>query len=150
VTLILDQKERCLAFVSEQIGNTIGDGAWYQAIGFERDGRLIVAVIYTHMTEYDIVMHVAAEKGARWCTREFLSAAFRYPFVQLGLKRVTGFVPSANLEALKLNKHLGFRVEGLMRDGSEGCDMVVMGMLAAECRWVKYGTEEKVESSRAA
>lgn len=148
MSLVLDDKEWCLAFVAEQIGDVIAPDRWYEAIGFERGGELVVAVIFTLMTEVDIVMHVAAKKGSRWCTRDFLGAAFRYPFEQLGLKRVTGFVPADNVDALKLNEHVGFVREGLLRQGAEnGHDMIVMGMLRRECRYL--GQEIK-QSARAA
>ncbi len=146
---VFTEKERCLKFVSERIGRAVGDGAWYEAIGLERRGELVVAVIYTHMTEHDIVMHVAAKPGARWCSHDFLCVAFRYPFAQLGLRRVTGFVPTDNADAIKLNRHIGFTVEGVLRQGSEHGDMLVMGMLSSECRWKDYG-KEKLKSPRAA
>jgi len=67
-------------------------------------------------------------------TRAFLRAAFRYPFVQLGCRRVTGYVPAQNLEAQRFDEHLGFRREGLMRHAMEDDDVIVYGLLREEAR----------------
>ena len=124
----------------------VGLGEWYEGIGLERNGELIVAALYTLMTKRDIVMNVAALPGKAWATTEFLEAAFRYPFVQLGLRRITAFVPASNDKALKLNRHLGFRDEGLLRESAEDGDMIVLGLLREESR---YG-QEVTTSTRAA
>lgn len=141
-----DERERCLAFVTEHSGLVVANRDWYQALGVERDGELIAAVVYTLMTECDISMHVAAMPGKRWLSRAFLELAFQYPFTQLGLRRVSAFVPSTNAAALNLNKHLGFVEEGRMRDAVTDGDVIVLGMLKKECRW--HGQE--VQSSAAA
>lgn len=70
-------------------------------------------------------------------TREFLRVAFRYPFYQLKVRRVTGYVPASNADALRFDLHLGFVQEGLMREAMDtGEDVVVLGMLKRECRWL--------------
>ncbi len=65
-------------------------------------------------------MHMAGAKPG-WINREFIQRAFRYPFVTLDLPMVFGVVPSGNVEALKIDKKLGFielfYVEGAHADG---------------------------------
>ena len=151
MTYLYTNREACLALVRKHVGAIVGAEEWYQGIGVVKRGRLIAAVIYTLMSEHDITMHVAAESGRRWLSHEFLRVAFRYPFVQLGLRRVTAFVPSTNAAALKLNHHLGFVTEGRMRAASSDGDLIVLGMLRAECRWLgESDGKEVTQSARAA
>jgi RimJ/RimL family protein N-acetyltransferase len=71
-------------------------------------------------------------------TRDFLRVAFRYPFVQLGCNRVTGYVPASNADALRFDLNLGFKIEGRMREAIEtGEDVLVLGMLRGECRFIQ-------------
>jgi RimJ/RimL family protein N-acetyltransferase len=68
-------------------------------------------------------------------TRSYLRAVFRYPFVQLGVRRVSGFVPASNAQAIRFNEHLGFKREGLMREALWDDDVIVFGMLRQECKY---------------
>jgi RimJ/RimL family protein N-acetyltransferase len=100
----------------------------------EEDGELLAVVVFNLYSGADIAMHIAAVPGRRWMTREFLRVAFRYPFVQLGCRRVSGFVPASNADAQRFDEHLGFRREGLMRHALPDDDIIVYGMLREEAR----------------
>lgn len=110
------------------------------AIGLVSEKEILAVVIYNDFYETGCAIHIAAVPGKRWMTREFLFAAFDYPFNQLKLKRLTGYVASRNTEALKLDEHLGFKREGYLRQMLPDDDVIVMGMLKSECKWlgVKY------------
>ena len=117
-------------------GNTNFDPSC-PAIGLLEDGKLIAGVVYNMYTGNGIMMHVAASKP-RWLNREFLKAAFAYPFLQLGCDRVTGLVRTDNTAAQRFDEHLGFVKEGVIRRGDDdGCDLILYGMLHEECRWLK-------------
>lgn len=134
--LILDDKHRCGEWARERIPHVPSWGEWFETIGLERDGELVAVVVYNFFSGADIAMHIAAVPGRRWMTRGLLRAAFRYPFVQLEVQRVTGYVPASNAEALRLDRHLGFVEEGRMREALPGGeDVIVLGMLRRECRW---------------
>lgn len=133
---MLDDKARCGAWALERIAHVPSWGEWFEAIGLERDGDLLAVVVYNLWSGADIAMHVAAMPGRRWMTRGFLRAVFRYPFVQLGCRRVTGYVPASNADALRFDRHLGFVEEGRMREAlPNGEDVIVLGLLKRECRW---------------
>jgi len=133
---VLDDKARCGAWALERIAHVPSWGEWFEAIGLERDAELVAAVIFNLWSGADIAMHIAAVPGRRWMTREFLRAAFRYPFVQLECQRVTGYVPASNADALRFDRHLGFVEEGRMREAlPNGEDVIVLGLLKRECRW---------------
>jgi RimJ/RimL family protein N-acetyltransferase len=107
-----------------------------QGIGLERDGELIAGTIYEGYNPHSIWMHVAAIPGARWLTRDYLRAVFRYPFVQLGVNRVGGWVEESNMAARKFDEHLGFREEARLRGAArDGGDVILYVMWRDECRW---------------
>jgi hypothetical protein len=99
-------------------------------------GAIRAVVVFCDPRRWSIEMAVASDGSSRWLSRAFLRAAFRYPFVQLGLPRVTGRIQADNLAALALDAHLGFRHEGIQRAQFGDQDAVLMGMLASECRWL--------------
>lgn len=134
-TTIYGQDDRVSTWVGERIDED--DFGKVVAIGLEEDGNLIAGVVYNMYTEASICMHVAAEPGKRWMTRDFLFRAFAYPFLQLKCNRVTGLVRVDNIEARRFDEHLGFVQEGVIRRGaSDGTDMILYGMLKEECRWL--------------
>lgn len=135
--LVLDERERCGQWARQRIAHVTSWEDDFQAIGYEQDGRLIAVCIAERWTGPDIALHIAAEPGSRWCTREFLGACFRYAFHQLGCRRVTGYVPASNTKARRLDEHLGFVYEGRLRGASlDGDDLLILGMLVNECRWL--------------
>ena len=108
------------------------------ALGLEEDGKLIAGVVFNWYTGPSISMHVAAEPGRRWLNRDFLYRCFAYPFLQLKCNRVTGLVRIDNLDSQRFNEHLGFKKEGVIRQGAEDkTDFILYGMLKDECRWLE-------------
>lgn len=106
-------------------------------IGFLIDGELVGGVCYNMYTRTGIAMHVAFKRKGCVCKR-FIQAAFRHPFVQLKCRRVTGLVRTDNYEAQRFDEALGFKREGVLRKADDdGCDLIVYGMLAEECKWLK-------------
>lgn len=133
--IVYDDQPRLLAFAIEK-----GASAEWRpdavAIGREVGGELVAAAVYEHFTDGDCHVHIASDGSRRWCTRELLIRWFAYPFLQLRLRRITGLVPSTNLRALDFDLKLGFKVEGQMREAFPDGDMMILGMLARECRYL--------------
>lgn len=134
--LVYGQDARVRSWVAERIGEELDDAN--VAIGVEEDGELIAGVVYNMYTKASICMHVAAEPGKRWTTREFMYAFFAYPFLQLNCNRVTGLVRESNMAARKFDEHVGFIQEGVIRQAFEdGEDAILYGMLKSECKWIR-------------
>lgn len=135
-TTIYGQDARVIDFVAKKL-DEYDFPANCSAIGVESNGELIAGVVFDGYTQAGISMHVAAVEGKHWLSKEFLYAVFAYPFIQLNCNRVTGLVRADNFKAQKLDEHLGFVKEGLIRRGcSDGTDMILYGMLKEECRWI--------------
>lgn len=136
-TVIYGQEDRVIPWV----GYRVDEDDFSEndvAIGLEEDGELIAGVVYNWYTGPSICMHVAAEPGKRWLNRDFLFAAFAYPFIQLKCNRVTGLVRVDNLDAQRFDEHLGFVKEGVLRKAADdGTDFILYGMLKEECRWLE-------------
>jgi RimJ/RimL family protein N-acetyltransferase len=108
------------------------------SLGVVQDGKLIAGVVFNMYTESSICIHVAAEPGKHWLSRDFLFRTFAYPFLQLKCNRVTGLVRADNFKAQKLNENLGFVKEGILRCAEkDGTDVILYGMLKDECRWLE-------------
>lgn len=103
------------------------------------DGDILRAcAVYTDYDLGNVSMHIASDGTRKWMTREFLRACFHYPFKELKVRRVTGLVAASNPRALRFDTHLGFRLEGRIRQGAQdGSDLLVLGMLRGECRYLK-------------
>lgn len=109
----------------------------YTAIGLKRAGEIIAATIYNYYSGSNVAMSFAAIPGRRWLTRAYLHAIFRYPFVQLGVRRVTGFVAAKNSDSLRFAHHLGAKLEGVMKHALPDDDLVILGILREDCRYGK-------------
>jgi RimJ/RimL family protein N-acetyltransferase len=133
--LVLDQKERCGDWAKQKL-DIESWGSSYECIGWEQDGALQAVAVFTNWTGPDVALHIAAVPGRRWLRREALRAVFRYAFNQLGVRRITGYVPETNRDAWKFDTHLGFKLEGVKRDGWHHEDMLVLGMIKSECRYL--------------
>lgn len=132
---IISDPARVWAYVHAKAG--VPAIAGMKGIGLEQDGELIAGVLYEGFTGHNIWMHVAAEPGSRWMTREFLRYSFYYPFVECGADRVSGWVEASNTAARRFDEHLGFteeaRLKGAARDGS---DVILYVMWREDCRYV--------------
>jgi RimJ/RimL family protein N-acetyltransferase len=109
----------------------------FEAIGLERNGELIAGTVYNHYTGPSVMTSIAGIPGRRWLTRGYLGAIFRYPFVQLGCRRITACIETRNWQSLRFVKHLGFKYEGVLRHGAADDDLILLGMLRDECRYLE-------------
>lgn len=73
----------------------------------------------------------------RWCNKRVLRHIFYYPFVQMRCRRVSIETDPANPAVVKFMERIGFVHEGVKRKSSDReTDMLQMGMLREECKWV--------------
>jgi RimJ/RimL family protein N-acetyltransferase len=130
--IVIGENERCCAFMRARVpGCRSQDDV---CIGLERDGQLIACVLYCHYSGHDIEMHTAIDARV---TRAWVVAIFAYPFLQLGVARVSTMTAIANVRARKLIHHLGFVREGVRRAACDGEDYIMFGMLAQECKFIQ-------------
>lgn len=134
-SLIYGREDQLLPWAQERIGVIFRTDA--KTIGLERDGSLVAVVVYDGFSECDCNMHIASDGTRAWMSKSLLLSAFAYPFVQLGLLRVTGLVPASNEEALAFDENLGFVREGYHpKAGPAGADLISLGLLREHCRFI--------------
>jgi RimJ/RimL family protein N-acetyltransferase len=108
------------------------------AIGLLRRARLVAGVLYEGLNRHNVWMHVAAEPGARWLTRDYLRACFAYPFKVCGVERVSAHVDSSNVASRRFCRHLGFVPEArLSAAAHDGSDVILYVMWRADCRFLE-------------
>jgi hypothetical protein len=103
------------------------------AIGWERNGRLVAGVMYNEYNEANIHIHSRVDG---YVPMQFYWTIFDYPFKQLGVKRLSGIVYSTNLKAQKLNEHLGFQREAILRNYFPEANAIVYVMFKDDCRFL--------------
>lgn len=123
--LIFDDKDRVGKWVAEKVDQVSSWGDFY-AMGAEVKGEIVSGVVFNNFNEANSTCHIAVSKPNRLFL-ELLDHAYGYAFGQCGLKRLTGLVASDNHKALKLDKHIGFVEEGVMRQaGRQGQDVIML------------------------
>lgn len=136
--LIYGQEDRLLPWAQERIGVDFRKDA--KTLGLEKDGVIVAVVVFDNFSDYDLSMHIASDGSKLWLNKALLISAFSYPFIQLGLPRVTGMVPAENEDALRFDEHLGFVREGYHpKAGPGGKDLISMGMMREACRFIPKG-----------
>jgi RimJ/RimL family protein N-acetyltransferase len=132
--VIYGEENRLLPWARERIGIEFRRDAY--TIGLERGGEIVAVVVFDSFSKADCSMHVASDGTSKWMSKSLLLASFAYPFVQLGLRRVTAMVPADNEAALRLDEHLGFVREGYHPHATETGDLVSLGLLREACKFI--------------
>lgn len=135
--VIYGEEARLLPWAEKRIG--IGHFRTdAKSMGLERDGELVAVVVFDGFSSCDCNMHIASDGTKRWLNKELLLSSFAYPFTQLGLRRVTGLVPAKNDAALAFDQNLGFEFEGRCRHALADDDIIILGMLRENCRFIAH------------
>lgn len=135
-TLVIDQSERIGKWVAERVGGGYVEGSY--ALGVEEDGELIVGVMYNqYYPGASIAIHFASIPGKHWARPEWIKHAFIYPFDQLKVHKLVGYVREDNIPARKTDEHLGFTLETRIKNACAGGDILVYTMTREQCRFVE-------------
>lgn len=126
--------EELMAWAESVVGSKFRPDA--KAIGLKRNGNIIAVTVFDGFSECDCNMHIASDNSGRWLNKDFLISSFAYPFIQLKLRRVTGLVPAKNESALRFDAHLGFEFEGRCRNALPDDDIIILGLLRENCKYI--------------
>lgn len=125
-------------FVLRHIPDIAALPGGYAAVGIARGEALVGGGICTNYVPCkgggEIQIWAA---GRDWLSRRTIGVLLGYPFGQLGCHRITAIVAKRNRPSRRLVEGLGFKLEGVARDGLRpGADACIYGLLKRECRWV--------------
>jgi RimJ/RimL family protein N-acetyltransferase len=102
----------------------------------EENGRIVAMVVFDEWTPHAARMHVAIDKPMS--CREFVHAAFEYPFLETGRGLLLATIPDNNAACVRLVQRLGFYELAPIVDGwAPGIDLRVFEMRKTDCRWVR-------------
>ena len=77
----------------------------------------------------------------KWATKQVIRDILRYPFLQLGCKRVSCITEATNQHARAFLCRLGFHEEGVHPDALETGDAITFGLLRRDAaRWLAEGS----------
>lgn len=121
-------------WVCERAGGQYQPGR-FKAIGRVKDGKIVAGVLYEDTNGVNVFCHIAGE--GRWANRHFLWLIFHYPFVQLGLNRITTVIEPQNTVSQEFTQRLGFEIETKLKDSHPLGDLWVLRMFKRDCRWLE-------------
>lgn len=114
-------------------------------LGVVKRNKLIGGVVFDQYSatgeQSNISVSIAFDSPA-WATPKTLRQLFRYPFTQLGCRRITALVADDNDASRSAVVRLGFQHEGVLRKFYPGdMDAHIYGLLREECRWIEVNHE---------
>lgn len=132
-----DREDEAVQWAKSVIGITAPTGFCRALSCVDDIGHFAFVVVLSNFGGNNVDLHTAAVEGAKWATpRAFLAifnTTFDYAFNTLGARRVTGLVKSDNKAACTFDEHIGFVLEGRMRDAfPDGTDCLIYGLLKSE------------------
>jgi RimJ/RimL family protein N-acetyltransferase len=126
--------DRLAHWIAARIPGTDGDllNRVARSLGVVSGGEIIAAMA-VGLWERGSVELIFAADSPRWATRDTIRRMMAWPFMQLDCHRVTTRIHAKNTRAIKFNEGIGFRREGLIREGwGPGEDCVLLGLLRSE------------------
>lgn len=99
------------------------------------EGNLIGVVGFDNFTGASAAIHIAGE--GNWLSRRLLWVVFDYAFVQNKLKVLFAQVSTGNPKSLKLNLHIGFKQECVLKDVFTDGDAVITSLRAEDCKYLE-------------
>jgi RimJ/RimL family protein N-acetyltransferase len=121
----------------------IGFSGRYNAIGVVRDEILIAGFVYHDWNpKYKTISMSLASHTPKWASRKVVCQLLRYPFIELGVQRITVLVNANNFPSLRLAEGVGFKRESLIERGAgEFGDIIVLRLFIEEWLAGKYNRE---------
>lgn len=120
--------------INDWVGNRGGgfqaDGH-YTALGWTDGHRIVGGLIFYSANPVNCYVNFALEPG--YNPRGLLRAGLRYVFRQLGLRRLTFFISSANIASISFVKALGAIHEATLRGAEPEGDLLIYALFPDSC-----------------
>jgi hypothetical protein len=99
------------------------------------DGKILGVVGFDGWNGASCQLHIAGE--GNWVTRQFIRCVFDYAFNTAKLKVLFGIVPSGTVQALKFDKHIGFKEIANIQDAHPDGSLYILSMKREDCRYLE-------------
>lgn len=126
-------------------------------LGVIRNNKLVAGIVFQNQRDdVDIEVLFAADDPS-WAMPATLRTLFFYPFVTLGLTRMTAIIGRKNKRSRRfvagdgVRPGMGFKLEGCARRALNGRqDAMIYGLLRTECRFLRLpdGQEKPATAAR--
>lgn len=106
----------------------------YVVFGIVFKGRIVGGVSYHNYTGSQCEVS-AITTSIRWAAKDIIKQLLSYPFNEMGCRRITALTDSKNTKARRMLERMGFKQEGVIREGSlseAGTDAIYYGLLKRE------------------
>lgn len=131
-----EREDEALAWAKEKIGIDGPTGFARAMSAVDNSDNFVLVVVMSNFSPRNIDMHQVMANGGKGFSpraiKEMFNALFHYIFDQLGAARVTGLVKAKNEKARRLDEHLGFKLEGVMKEAFEDDDLCLYGFLKGD------------------
>lgn len=134
--------ERMLEWIACRIP-AMGPGYQWQmasAIGIGAKGKIIAGLaVHNYLPHFKSCEVTFATSSPLWATKQTITALLRYPFIQLGVRRINAIVAETNTKIIRVVEHIGFKFEGRCRYGCGSEDALIYGMLREDApEWMDF------------
>ena len=111
-------------------------GFYRAAAAVDENDEFVCVVVMTNFSPRNIDLNVVIEKKRVTPKAAVImfNEIFEFVFNRLGAARVTGLIPSKNVDSRNLAEHFGFKLEGVMRAALDDDDVRIYSFLADEYR----------------
>lgn len=132
--LIFNSDAELARWAGAQLGMHIAEPN--TSIGVAHRGKIVAAAVFNNYRPPNIEVTFVTT-SPRWASPGAVKAILKYPFTQLGCKRVTAIIEAKNQPARAFLCRLGFKLEGIHPDALPSGDAETYGLLRKDAqRWV--------------
>jgi hypothetical protein len=146
---VSDREDEAVQWACARAGS--GEPGLCRAFWLESGGEFEVVAVISGFTQRNVDLHIAAADGWRADKRAIIlfNSVFQYVFNRLGAARTTGLIKLSNRPARNLAEHLGFELEGVLREAFVDDDLCVYGFLRQDYeahRWFRTNPHQANEN----
>jgi RimJ/RimL family protein N-acetyltransferase len=119
-----------------------GDAWWPDATAFgiyhetTKPHNLVAVIVLEKIGRHTADSHIKSNGKRHWASRRIIKGLYTIAFDAMGLNRLEARIGATNADSLRLCGKLGYKVEGLLKDGhGPGKDAILCAVTRKDCRW---------------
>lgn len=99
-------------------------------------GNPLAVTIYNRFSPHNCEMSIATNGSRKWASKKYIGICYRYPFIQMGVARISVVIEEKNSKSLMLCRKLGHVEEARLKSWFGDQDGILMRMTREECKWL--------------
>lgn len=125
-------------WIAERMPIQRGKPNWYYTIGIGNEKKLLGAIILFDYDGTNVYFGGASDGSKYWLNKRVIGELMDFIFNHLGCVRITARTQPDNHKARRMLESIGFKCEGIIRQGYGTQDMLIYGLLQSEAtKWLK-------------